>query len=168
MTSYRRHARHPRAIERAVRQVRRHAWEFHGVRQNPPVPPVRPMTAADAVALLERFNKAFAQPLRVTCVLCFHSTHVRNSLASVGAGGGRHDGAPAQGPATGKGTALMAERRIRFHWHYNSDPQMHHTDLTLTETWTTEAVIKDQIAVLEGDRCLAQYMVIERMEKVRG
>lgn len=57
---------------------------------------------------------------------------------------------------------------IRFHWHYNSDPDMHTTDLELPRgEYVSEAMIKEWIAVEQGDRCLAQYMVITEMERVK-
>lgn len=62
----------------------------------------------------------------------------------------------------------MADRLIRFHWHYNSDPAMHSTDLRLPRgEAATETVIKEQIAIGQGDRCLAQYIVITDMERVK-
>lgn len=60
----------------------------------------------------------------------------------------------------------MADRQTRFHWHYNSDPVTHTTDLVLTEKWTGETEIKEMIAVSEGDRVLTQYIVIAGMEGV--
>lgn len=62
----------------------------------------------------------------------------------------------------------MADLLIRFHWHYNSDPVMHSTDLRLPRgEAATETVIKEQIAIGRGDRCLAQYIVIADMEGVK-
>jgi len=63
---------------------------------------------------------------------------------------------------------------IRFHWNFNSeftipasDRPAHSTDLSLDEGLTSEAVIKERIATTEGDRCLAQYIVINSMERVK-
>lgn len=57
---------------------------------------------------------------------------------------------------------------IRFHWHYNSDPETHTTDLELPEGSVGEAEIKELIALDRGDRCLAQYLVITHMERAQA
>lgn len=55
---------------------------------------------------------------------------------------------------------------IRFHWHYYGNKEMHATDIELTERLTGETVIKEMIGKSQGDRCLAQYINITRMERI--
>jgi len=54
---------------------------------------------------------------------------------------------------------------IRFHWHLYGDQEMHSTDLELP-SYTSEGEIKEMIRTSQGDRCLAQYINITRMERV--
>jgi hypothetical protein len=60
----------------------------------------------------------------------------------------------------------MTGRNVQFHWHYSSDPVMHHTTLEISKGVLTEGLVKERIATAQGDRCLAQYIVIDRTELV--
>ena len=61
---------------------------------------------------------------------------------------------------------------IRFHWNHIHElnaldeplPQ-HSTELELNGPFTSEGEIKERIAVAEGNRALAQYIVIHSMER---
>lgn len=55
--------------------------------------------------------------------------------------------------------------RLRCHWHFNSESVEHATVLTI-DGYTGEAVILERIATAAGDRALAQYIVISRVERI--
>lgn len=57
--------------------------------------------------------------------------------------------------------------RIRFHWRYNVRPDEYSTVLDVGQGLTSETVIKEEIAKSLGDRTLAQYINILRMERER-
>lgn len=51
--------------------------------------------------------------------------------------------------------------RLRIFWNWNSQPEMHHTDVDVGPGWTGEAEIREAIGVALGDRALGQYIHID-------